>query len=78
MNDQILPLTGLPIGQIPPAVIVCGDPGRAALISDYLEDVELVSQLREYSCYRGKFEGMPLAVCSTVSARPARLSLLKN
>ncbi len=64
MNNQILPLTGLPIGQVPPAVIVCGDPGRAVQVSDYLEDVSLISQHREYTCFGGNFEGMPLAVCS--------------
>jgi uridine phosphorylase len=64
MDTQLLPITGLPIGHIPPAVIVCGDPERVLLVGDQLENVKPISQQREYTCIGGTFEGMPLAVCS--------------
>ena len=64
MNTQVLPLTGISVGQIPPAVVVCGDPDRAAQVSDRLDDARSISQHREYVCYGGSFEGMPVAVCS--------------
>ncbi|UCG22606.1 MAG: nucleoside phosphorylase, partial [Chloroflexota bacterium] len=64
MNTQILPITGIPVGQIPPAVIVCGDPDRAVQVSNHLDEARLISQHREYVCYGGDFEGMPVAVCS--------------
>ncbi len=64
MNTQVLPLTGIPVGRIPPAVVVCGDPDRAVQVSRHLKDVATISQHREYSCFEGRFEDMPVAVCS--------------
>ena len=64
MNTRLLPITGIPVGQIPPAVIVCGDPDRAVQVSNHLDHATLISQHREYACYGGKFEGMPVAVCA--------------
>jgi uridine phosphorylase len=59
-----LPLTGLPQGEVPPAVLVCGDPKRATKISRYLENSRSLSNRREYRAYVGEFERMPVAVCS--------------
>lgn len=65
MNSaEKLPITGLRRGSIPPAVIVCGDPGRAEKIANYLEGGELLSSEREYDVYRGNYQGMPVAVAS--------------
>lgn len=63
-HEQILPITGLRRGSIPPAVIVCGDPGRAAKIAGRLADGESLSKQREYHVYRGNYQGTPLAVAS--------------
>lgn len=63
-NGQTLPITGLVVGSIPPAVLVCGDPARATKTAAYLQDVALLREQREYRVYRGLFEGVPVAVCS--------------
>jgi uridine phosphorylase len=59
-----LPITGLPLGQVPPAVIVCGDPDRATMAAGLLDSSDRLSEKREYRCYRGKFQGMTVAICS--------------
>ena len=64
MSLKTLPLTGLPMGQVPPAVIVCGDPARATVIAEMLLNMEPLSEKREYRCFRGSYEGIALAVCS--------------
>lgn len=64
MTLTTLPLTGLPIGRVPPSVIVCGDPGRATKTADLLENAVLLSENREYRCYTGRFAGREVAVCS--------------
>lgn len=64
MALEILPHTGLPIGRIPPSVIVCGDPARAAKTAELLENATLVSKNREYHCYSGRYAGKEVAVCS--------------
>lgn len=61
---QILPLTGLAVGQVHPAVLVCGDPARAARMAARLADAELVAEKREYRSYNGRFHNLPLTVCS--------------
>lgn len=62
--SQRLPITGLPLGGIPAAVLVCGDPSRATKTAEFLQEVELISERREYRAYRGLYEGTPVAVCS--------------
>ncbi len=62
--DERLPLTGLPVGGVPAAVLVYGDPARATRVAGYLEDAELLAEQREYRSYRGSLAGMPVAVCS--------------
>lgn len=64
MLPRKLPITHLPTGKVPPSVIVCGDPDRATLIAGLLEEARLLSERREYRCFRGTYEGMPLAACS--------------
>jgi uridine phosphorylase len=61
---QHLPLTGLPTGQVPPAVLVCGDPARATKIAGYLQNARLLSEQREYRAYKGSYRDMDVAVCS--------------
>lgn len=66
MNEQTkrLPITGLPAGEVPPAVLVCGDPERATRTAAAFDESVLLSERREYRAYRGKIGGMPVAVCS--------------
>lgn len=59
-----LPITGLTVGDIPPSVLVCGDPARATKTADHLHEPELLSERREYRVYRGTYEALPFAVCS--------------
>lgn len=59
-----LPITGLVVGEVSPAVVVCGDPDRATKMAGHLQDAELLTQQREYRAYRGLFSGVPITVCS--------------
>lgn len=61
---QKLPITGLVVGEVSPAVIVCGDPARASKISAQLADTTLLTDQREYRAFRGTFAGKPVTVCS--------------
>jgi uridine phosphorylase len=64
MNIETLPITGLPVGKVSPAVMVCGDPARATQASRHLTDAVLLSEKREYRAYNGLFAGMPVTICS--------------
>ncbi len=66
MNDPAgtLPITGLPLGGVPAAVLVCGDPARAARAADHLQDAALLSERREYRAYHGHYQSTPVAICS--------------
>lgn len=63
-EGQRMPITGLTVGAVPSAVLVCGDPERATKTAAYLDRATLVSEQREYRSYFGEYEGMPVAVCS--------------
>ncbi len=64
MSQHELPITGLPIGQVSPSVIVCGDPARAERVAARLDGATLLSDRREYRAYRGHSGGLPITVCS--------------
>ena len=64
MMERYLPITGLPVGQVSPAVIVCGDPARAERVAALLDGATLISDRREYRAYRGDSGGLPVTVCS--------------
>ena len=50
-------------GQIAPAVLMPGDPKRAQYIAmNFLENPQLVSDVRGILCYTGTYEGMPVSV----------------
>lgn len=61
---QILPLTGLEVGRVHPAVLVCGDPARATRMAERLADVVPLTEKREYRAYNGRWRNLPLTVCS--------------
>lgn len=54
------------LGQIAKAVLMPGDPVRAAYIAQhYLEGAELVSNVRNICCYTGTYQGTPLSVMAS-------------
>lgn len=61
---SILPLTGIPASSLPPEIVVCGDPDRAETIAGHFDACQLLSRRREYHTYIGRFQDMPVAVCS--------------
>ncbi len=63
MPDR-LPITKLEVGSVSPIVLVCGDPGRAKLISQQLQSVHLINSHREYVVFQGQYEGRVVTVCS--------------
>ncbi len=59
-----LPHTKLHRNSISPAVLVCGDPQRATRIAEFLDNVSLIAEWREYRTLTGTFDGFPVTVCS--------------
>ena len=64
MSEKILPVTGLKVGQVSTAVLVCGDPARATKIAAHLDEAVLLNEQREYRIYQGSYQGMMVTVCS--------------
>lgn len=64
MAEKKLPGTGLPIGGVSEAALVCGDPARATTIAERLTDVVQLTDQREYRAYRGMFGETAVTVCS--------------
>ena len=46
-------------------VILVGDPGRVAMVSEYLTDIEFTRQSREFVSTTGKYNGKRITVLST-------------
>lgn len=63
-EKKVLPIIGLTVGEIPPQVLVCGDPARAKKTAEFLDGAQLIAQNREYHAYQGTYRGMPVLVCS--------------
>ena len=64
MSIKRLPITGLVIGTVSTAVLVCGDPDRAVKITNFMHDVSTLSKQREYHAYQGHYGGKSITVCS--------------
>jgi len=64
MEKKQLPITGLIVGSVSEAVLVCGDPARATKTAEFLTNAALLSENREYRAYRGQFGDMDVTVCS--------------
>lgn len=62
--QKFLPITKIPSGSVSPGALVCGDPDRAALIADMLDNYEVLSRRREYHAYKGRYNGLEVTVCS--------------
>jgi len=52
-------------GDLNDIALIPGDPGRVDRIADHCENVEEVSQNREYKVVNAEYEGTPLTICST-------------
>ena len=53
-------------GEIPPLILLPGDPFRAKKIADtYFENPKEIAHKREYWSFKGEYKGVPVAVCST-------------
>jgi uridine phosphorylase len=68
---------GLPVhlpcrpGDVPQAVLMPGDPDRVAIAAGVLEDVRDLGRRREFAMAAGRWQGVPLAVCSTGIGGPS-------
>lgn len=61
---MLMPILQVNSEDIPEYVIVCGDPGRAEIISRKLENARELAFSREYRTFVGTYEGVELAVAS--------------
>ena len=53
-------------GEIPPRILLPGDPDRARIIAEnYFDNPEEIAHKREYWSFKGTYKGVPVAVCST-------------
>jgi len=53
-------------GEIPELVLLPGDPDRAhAIAKKFFDEPEEIAKKREYWSFKGKWKGVPVAVCST-------------
>jgi len=59
-------------GQIAPLVLMPGDPRRAEKIAgDFLNDPQLVSDVRAVQCFTGTYEGTPMSVMASGMGLPS-------
>ena len=58
-------------GDVPRFVLLPGDPDRVALAAALLDDVVDLGQAREFRVMRGRFQGVPVGVCSTGIGGPS-------
>jgi dihydroorotase len=59
------------MGDLPPAVLFPGDPGRVDRLSKVLTDFQIVGQNREFRIGTGFFNGVKIGVCSTGIGGPS-------
>jgi uridine phosphorylase len=66
-------------GEIPPLVLLPGDPDRSKLIAEkYFDEPEQVAKKREYWSFKGTYKGEPVAVCSTGIGCPSAAIALEE
>ena len=58
-------------GDIAPYVLLPGDPGRVLRMAKLLDNAKEISFNREYRVVTGKYQGLPVSVCSTGIGGPA-------
>jgi uridine phosphorylase len=68
---------GLPVhlpcrpGDVPQAVLMPGDPDRVTIAAGVLREVRDLGRKREFAMATGRWDGVPLAVCSTGIGGPS-------
>ncbi len=79
MDDEREYHIGIAPGEIPPLVLLPGDPDRSkAIATQFLENPEEIAKKREYWSFRGKYKGTPVAVCSTGIGCPSAAIALEE
>lgn len=70
---------GIAPGEIPELVLLPGDPDRARKIAeDFFDEPEEIAHNREYWSFKGKWKGVPVAVCSTGIGCPSAAIALEE
>ncbi len=62
--DSVLPVLQVRVGDLPKNVIVVGDPKRASLAAEKLENTRELGSYREYFSYAGDYNGVEIGVVS--------------
>lgn len=62
--DSFLPIIGARAGDLPPRMLVVGDPRRARMVAERLDDPVEVAHNREYLTISGNYAGQPVGVTS--------------
>ncbi len=62
--DSVLPVLQVRVGDLPKKVIVVGDPKRASLAAEKLENTRELGSYREYFSYAGTYNGVDIGVVS--------------
>jgi uridine phosphorylase len=65
-------------GDIPPYVLLPGDPGRVSKIAGYFDGAEHVATNREYCTWKGSVGGVPIACTSTGIGCPSSAIALEE
>lgn len=58
-------------GDLTPAVLLPGDPGRVPVLAEAWDEAEDVAHHREYRSMRGRYEGVGISACSTGIGGPS-------
>lgn len=75
--EDLLPGIRLKKGDIAERVLVCGDPFRAQMLANKLDNMKCLAQGREYWTYYGEYKGVPINISSHgVGASGAMLSFI--
>lgn len=62
--DTVLPVLQVRVGDLPKKVMVVGDPNRAELAAQKLDDTRELGRYREYFSYAGSYDGVEIGVVS--------------
>lgn len=70
LTGKRLPTIRVMEGELPPYLLLPGDPARAALIAGRLDSPRELAKNREFHSYRGTYNGVPVGVLSTGVGAP--------
>ena len=65
-------------GDVAPAVLLPGDPGRVPVIASFWDEAHEVARNREYVTYTGTYEGVPISCTSTGIGAPSTAIALEE